>query len=443
MGVSVRYRGQIDDLERIEEFEDRVMAVVYSLGGQINVWRSYSEEWPGRTMRGLVIEVAPGQESLSLILSPEGYFTPLQELNRAETKPYDQAPECAVETERGGLVGHLTVCHLLGAIRCHFASNLQIEDESGFWDSQDVGRLHDSFGRTLPIDASSQISWFGLSSEAAEDVGILNERSSRVKKLLDERMKGDFYPSDRSSGLEPDPWGEVSLEVEVQKMDQVRRDNELRNERISRVVRDAIANGGDIEEAVKTAFQSERPVDSEISLELWDPPNYSEPPHEHALEALFGLDVDCPEEVDDENEDEESLIRHPALEAAEVFYLDVIAIFQSDSSNPEAWVTHSNGLVAAAGDIVGGLVQATMGNLVEPTDGEFSLAFESRSDRALAITQLKRAQRGHRFARGAILSLDSLMILDEDIAYHLVEDLGRIQRYIRELIELAWDESVF
>ena len=439
MGVSIRYSGQIDDLDQVEEFEDRIMDVVYSLGGQVNVWRSYSQEFPGRTMRGLVIEVAPGQESLSLILSPEGYFTPLHELNRAEEVPYDQAPECSVKTQLGGLVGHLTVCHLLGAIKKHFASDLQITDESGFWEKRDVCLLQDEFGFVDEAQGppSQQVSWFGLSREAAEDPFILEQRSRRIAMLLDARLGDHFEPllKKSESATDLDPWMEIPLEEEVQKMDSIRRDNELRNERISRVVRDAVANGGDVEEAIKAALEHDIPDHgSEVSMEIWSADGFD--PEEFADPSEFQVE----DEIDPHEEEQ---LRHPVLDIAETFYLDVISMFQNDDHEPSAWIAHSNGLVAAAGDIVGGLVQATVGHLTENETGTVSLEFETRSDRALAISQLKRAQRGHGFARGSILSLISLKFFDERKSKELLDDLDEILFYIRELASLAWDESVY
>src|SRR5690606_13998123 len=72
MGITIHFRGTIDAMDRIEEFEDRVLDVAFALGGRGSLWRSYADHDPQRIVRGLLVELSPGQETTSLLLSPEG-----------------------------------------------------------------------------------------------------------------------------------------------------------------------------------------------------------------------------------------------------------------------------------------------------------------------------------------------------------------------------------
>lgn len=116
MGVPIHYRGKMDDLSQVETLEDRLLDLVFSLGGRATIWRSYADHDPARVMRGLMIEMAPGQETLSLLISPEGHLTPLFQIEDAEKAPFDGPPHCFIKTQFGSLQRHIAIVHLLDAI---------------------------------------------------------------------------------------------------------------------------------------------------------------------------------------------------------------------------------------------------------------------------------------------------------------------------------------
>ena len=103
MGVTIHYRGTIDRLDLIETFEDRVLDLAFAMGGKATIWRSFSSQDPSRIVRGLILEMAAGQESMSLLLSPEGQLINLFEIEDAEKKPLNELPCCFVKTGSDGI----------------------------------------------------------------------------------------------------------------------------------------------------------------------------------------------------------------------------------------------------------------------------------------------------------------------------------------------------
>src|SRR5262245_7529036 len=97
MGITIHYRGKLDDLNRIEDFEDRVIDLVLDLGGDARIWRSNSREYPDRVVRGLMVDLFPGQETTSLLISPEGRLINLLSIEAAEQCDLDQW--CFVKTQ--------------------------------------------------------------------------------------------------------------------------------------------------------------------------------------------------------------------------------------------------------------------------------------------------------------------------------------------------------
>ncbi|MEX1027880.1 MAG: hypothetical protein WD049_07725, partial [Candidatus Paceibacterota bacterium] len=114
--MTIHYRGTVDDLGRIEALEDRVTDLVFALGGRATIWRSYADHDPSRIVRGLMIEMAPGQETFSLLISPEGHLTPLFQIEDAEKAPFAEPPYCFVKTQFGSISGHIVIVHLLDAL---------------------------------------------------------------------------------------------------------------------------------------------------------------------------------------------------------------------------------------------------------------------------------------------------------------------------------------
>ena len=46
MGVTVRYRGALDDLDRVEDFEDRIVDLALEIGSTVRIWRSTADDDP-------------------------------------------------------------------------------------------------------------------------------------------------------------------------------------------------------------------------------------------------------------------------------------------------------------------------------------------------------------------------------------------------------------
>ena len=65
MGITIHYRGTVSDVDRVEDMEDRLVDMALDFGGQARIWRSHSKEQPDRIVRGVILSLSPGHESLS------------------------------------------------------------------------------------------------------------------------------------------------------------------------------------------------------------------------------------------------------------------------------------------------------------------------------------------------------------------------------------------
>lgn len=418
MGITIHYRGTMDDVSQIETMEDRVLDLVFSLGGRATIWRSHADHDSSRVVRGLMVELEPGQDTFSLLVSPEGHLTPLLQIEDAEKAPFDEPPYCFVKTQFGSLQGHVSIVHLLDALRQQYSSNLEVSDEGEYYENRDIHRLTQKmeFLRTAINSMAEGLHKHGLNEEAAEDPNILATRIERIAAIVHQKMAADqTTPTDPNPNQsEVDDWNEPSLEDEVRVMDELRRKNDLRSERMSRRIAEATAAGMSTEDAFELAMQEEGlPIPSREASE----PDKLDP-EEPWLESL-------PQHPFVDTGESSGRTDHPAIEQAQSFLMQVLDL-ANDKSNQSSFIP---GLIRASMNIVGGLVQAT------------SDADNDTTHRALAITQLKRALSAHAHARGAVFGLRSEAAISQERSAQLHDDLQSLLTTIHALAEQAWQSD--
>ena len=182
MGVTVFYRGGLADLTRIEDFEDRLIDFALEFGGLARIWRTWADDNPERVVRGVIVDLARGQEPTSLLLSPEGWLIGLTDIKDAEDGQLTEPPWCFVKTQFGSVEGHVALIEMLAALKREFLPDLEVSDDGGYWETRDLAELVRNHSMTqAAIDGLAEgLRRYGLSSEAAEDPAILLRDVERV-----------------------------------------------------------------------------------------------------------------------------------------------------------------------------------------------------------------------------------------------------------------------
>lgn len=411
MGITIHYRGRLADGSRLEALEDLVIDLVLELGGAVDVWRSVASDDPSRMVRGLLVNLEPGQETFSLLFSPEGWLTPLIDIEAAERGQLQEAPWCFVKTQFGSPVGHAALVEVLSVLRDRFLPELEVHDETDYWQHRDPVKMAELMERNArAIEAfASAIEATSLTDEARESPEIIAARIERIAHIVHAQLQAGSQPTDNSlrdddAGEEfGKPWPEI--EYEWQKLV---HESQARARRIERTVQEHLLAGEDIERALEAADAAEfpstdrpqheegdfAPVENQSSIEEGEAWQFEE-------EDLF--DLERPE-------------RDPLLERATQLYL---ALGRMADEFDSAQVAD---LLRHAGELCGGLAQA----LPLPP------AYECDPDeRGLAAVQLKRALRGAAFLRGGLLHLA-----------HAAADGGQPYRELRQQVEALQSEIV-
>ncbi|MFO7903083.1 MAG: hypothetical protein ACQESR_12935 [Planctomycetota bacterium] len=395
MGVTIHYRGGLNDIDRVEDFEDRVLDFALAIGASARVWRSVSDQRSDRIVRGLIVELAPGQESTSLLISPEGWLVNLLEIEAAENGVLGEPSWCSVKTQFGPLEGHVALVELLDAVKREFMSNLEVEDEGGYWRNRDLGELSQKTRfLSQAIDALADgLDRYPLSDEAAQDPEILASRVERVAKLVHRTMgRPSEHPPAEMDGADDWAW---TKEREAE-WDAAYREQRRKQERHLRAMEERLAKGEDHKDAFENAMRDEGLIDlpgEEAAEDHFD--ESPETPWKAEPDATW-RESPIGEDFDGLGSDEFSRQQHPLQRRASELMDRLLDGVNGLDENPSG---QAQVLLGGAGDMMGGLAQAlgAFGG-----DDEFTL---DTMHRGLAIVQLKRALRGAAFAFGALFAL--------------------------------------
>jgi hypothetical protein len=414
MGITIHYHGKIADLARVEEFEDRVVDMALEIGAAVRIWRSWPDADSTRVVRGLMLDVAPGQEATSLLIAPEGWLVPLHEIEAAENGTLAEPPYCWVKTQFGSVAGHVAVVELLSFLKQEFFPNLEVSDESGYWDDRDWKGLAEKLGHMrVVIDAmAAGLRASPLSDEAAEDPEIVAARVERIARQVKQTLaRPPEHPPVRfdDDGLDWDELDEAHWDASY-------KEQRRKQERLHRAIEEQLRAGADHKEAFDSAMRNEGIIDlpgeadeADVAPEAGDfktEPN--EPEDESWRESL-------PQELESEDDpfDVIQRERHPLQQQAADLSLRVFKLFEDI---PDGKSSHVGTLISGVGEIGGGLAQA-LARWDDELDG---------LQRGLALVQLKRALRGTAFASGALFPLQAEGLLSR-------EDFEDLQRTLQQL----------
>jgi hypothetical protein len=424
MGVTIAYRGRLADLTRVEDFEDRLFDFALEMGGMARIWRTWADDNPDRMVRGVILDLAPGHEPTSLLISPEGWLIGLTDIEDAELGRLKEQPWCFVKTQFGPIEGHVAIVEMFAALQREFLPDLEVSDEGGYWETRDLDEL--ARKRLLiqgAIDGLAEgLRRHGLSREAAEDPAILLRHVERVAEQVHRILRRPAENPPVAS--EDDEIGVAADPVATEKMwDKMFKQNRRQQERMQRALDELRSRGVDDETALREAFRHVVPDPPAEEIEQFEDP-WCDNEREGFGGSLGGEaadDTDAFREADGEGFNAEDDKRHPLLQQA----MDLMVRLATFLPDEDPRFAHSlRTLYEGVGDAMGGLAQG----LSDPDDDALHFG--------LRIVQLKRALRGAAFARGALFPLRTAMSAEQfdelfrtlqQMETDIVSELGKVR----------------
>ena len=417
MGITVHYHGTMENLDRIEEFEDRVLDLALELGGLAKIWRSSADRDPSRVVRGLLLDLSPGQETTSLLVAPEGWLVSIIDIEAAEGGDLKQPPHCSVKTQYGSVDGHVALIELLSYLKHEFIPDLEVLDEGGYWEHRDAASLARKFFAMRGIlDAIMKgLSDHPLTAEAAEDPAIVAARLERITQQVHTVLK-------RPPEHPPVHFDEDELdwkELDESRWDESYKEQRRKQESLHRAIEEQLQSGVDHDEAFENAMRNEGIVDMPVDDDRDAVHEEEEEPwHESLSEELDDEVVDS----DEDSFDSFHVERHPLQQAASDLHLRIFKLFKHI---PRDRTSSIEVLMGGVGEIGGGLAQA-LSERRPAMDG---------LNRGLALVQLKRALRGAAFAKGALPPLRADGLFDDATFEELWSTLTKIESGILDELQ--------
>jgi hypothetical protein len=434
MGITISYRGRLADLSRVEDFEDRLVDLALDFGGQVQIWRSYADSQPQRMIRGVLLNLAPGQETASLLVSPEGWLIGLVDIEDAAEGRLTEPPWCFIKTQFGPLEGHVALVEMFAALEREFLPELEVNDEGGYYPTRDLAELRRRRALVQQgIDGLAEaLTRHGLSREAAEDPAIVLQRIERIAAQVHRTLQRPAehppvaFPEDEASGEALDPEANEAL------WDEMFKHNRRQQERLQRAIEERRSRGEEdqaFEHALEDLGLEVPGEDSEEADEPWrdeQEPFAAPDVGDNGQDRASGW-ADGPEDAAWPADDADPFgPRHPLLQRATEVLKDLHNIF---CRVDERFASSVRTLLQGAGDTMGGLAQA----LSRREDSD------DRDDQGIRVTQLKRALRGAAFARGALFLLrDAVPAEQFYVCRHTLEQME--QDIFQELSRLRFEK---
>lgn len=161
MSVTLRYHGTLDDAQALARLREDFLDIAATHGWPVDVLEREapsSRQGRGRLMapplalEGLKVIVHPQTDPLWLTFDETGILTRLGAYPLTVTAAKEgraQAPkfgvlhqaQASIQTSIGGFLLHSTVVSLLDYLKRAYVSDLQVNDETGYWDDRDLSAL--------------------------------------------------------------------------------------------------------------------------------------------------------------------------------------------------------------------------------------------------------------------------------------------------------------
>jgi hypothetical protein len=204
MGITIYYRGSIEDLSLIEPIQGALVEFCQSMN-----WKYYLRNEDQREpfsakivhtakgteikghipLRGISIESDPDNETLSILFNPDGRLSSfMQEILIHEgSLTWDQA-WLFVKTQFGTVDAHIAIVKLLQYLKQSYIPALEVKDEGEYWETADKERLIARrgfiFGKMTQVEKA--LSAVNFDHEPTKEE-VIRKVDEVIRKLMNKR----------------------------------------------------------------------------------------------------------------------------------------------------------------------------------------------------------------------------------------------------------------
>lgn len=205
MGVTIHYRGKINDVKNVDALTDEMIDFAGSLG-----WKHtrLDEDWskPNTAklvhkedgthveghapLRGVILRPHKESESLSLTFNADGLLVDIIGMVWiAEGGRIAEEQLLFTKTQFAPLEVHIAIIKLLRHLKTRYISDLEVRDEGSYWESNDANELKrrmDIVNRGIDILSAA----FSASHEESSKAKSPEELAKMIEKIFREKFGG-------------------------------------------------------------------------------------------------------------------------------------------------------------------------------------------------------------------------------------------------------------
>lgn len=186
MGITIHYKGQIDETANVQAMYDELIDIA-------NVMQWKYRFFKNDPINGLILDLGNKCEPVSFVFDEKGGLCNPLSVAVGTHEPDSPDNWVSVKTQFAPQDIHVSVIKLLQFIKKRYISNLEVADEGEYWETGDRARLDENFarvkaaiGKLAQALASIEIPTSDLDS--AEKLAEFLEL--RLKDLFDKGEKG-------------------------------------------------------------------------------------------------------------------------------------------------------------------------------------------------------------------------------------------------------------
>jgi hypothetical protein len=130
MGISIHYRGCIKNLDCLQTLKRDLIRIAKESN-----W-NYHDLTQQQDVVEVVLQIHPDCESVFFLLDANGRLH-----NPVHTENTPESEWCFVKTQDAPLDVHVLIINLLRYLQKNYLSDLEVIDEGGFWENEDLDAL--------------------------------------------------------------------------------------------------------------------------------------------------------------------------------------------------------------------------------------------------------------------------------------------------------------
>ena len=140
MGITIHYKGKIDDVEMIDNLIFEISDICNDMGWDSTIIQKEKNDINHPPIKGIIFTIHKGCEVVGFIFDKNGFLrSPISIQYYDESDKYQLI--VSVKTQFSSPDIHVVLIKLLKYIKTKYISNLEVTDEGEYWETSDMERL--------------------------------------------------------------------------------------------------------------------------------------------------------------------------------------------------------------------------------------------------------------------------------------------------------------